>query len=278
MVVHPARRLRGLGLHVAPQPYCQVCFAPQTRTYVARDRSHGLRMTVLVCERCGYVEMPDTERRPRVRAAGPPGVRSRGRTGDRRDRELSMALLAVDVLARPDLSIVLCGHGRSAGNRCVARLPAVARIVGQDVTTISADREFVGDGPPGGERFDVVIAANIVERFSDPHAGFAKIFGLVAPDGMLICSMRVYDNRDLEQQRHRFGSTDASHYTPKSLRRLAAAHSQLVDFRLPAREPRAGKRQRYVIFAQSRTVMDAVSDYFGRHRFAPPDDSAPAMV
>lgn len=278
MVVHPARRLRGLGLHVAPQPYCQVCFAPQTRPYVARDRSHGLRMTVQVCERCGYVEMPDAARRSQIRTVVPGRMRSRGRAADRRDRELGMALLAVDVLARPDLSVLLCGYGRSAGNRCVARLAAVAQVVGQDITAISEDREFVGDGPSGGERFDVVIAADIVERFSDPHAGFAKVFGLVAPDGVLICSLRVYDSRDLGQQRHRFGRTHASHYTPKSLRRLAGAHNQYVDFRLPAREPHAGKRQRYVIFARSQTVMESVSDYFGRHRFAPPDDSAPAMV
>jgi SAM-dependent methyltransferase len=191
---------------------------------------------------------------------------------------MGMALLAVDVLDRPDLSVLLCGYGRSAGNRCVARLGAVAEVIGHDITAISEDREFVGDGPAGGERFDVVIAADIVERFPDPHVGFAKLFGLVAPAGVLICSMRVYDSRDLEQQRHRFGGSHASHYTPKSLRRLAAAHNQLVDFRLPAREPRAGKRQRYVIFARSQTVMDAVSDYFGRHRFAPPDDSAPVVV
>jgi SAM-dependent methyltransferase len=235
-------------------------------------------MTVQVCERCGYVEMPDIERRAHVRTVVSRRRRSRGRAADRQDRELGMALLAVGVLDRPDLSVVICGYGRSAGNRRVARLAAVARVVGQDITAISDDREFVGDGPSGGERFDVVVAADIVERFTDPHAGFAKIFGLVAPDGVLICSMRVYDSHDLEHQRHRFGRTHASHYTPKSLRRLAAAHNQFVDFRLPAREPHAAKRQRYVIFARSQTVMESVSDYFGRHRFAPPDDSAPAVV
>jgi hypothetical protein len=278
MVVHPAHRLRGLGLHIAPQPYCQVCFAPQTRPYVARDRSQGLRMTVRVCERCGYVEMPDTARREKVRAVVTDRMRSRGRAADRRDRELGMAMLAVDVLARPDLSVLLLGYGRSVSNRRVGQLAAVARVIGQDITAIGDDREFVGDGPAGGERFDVVVAADIVERFTDPHAGFAKIFGLVDADGVLICSMRVYDSRDLEHQRHRFGRTHASHYTPKSLRRIAAAHNWSVDFRLPAREPHAGKRQRYVIFARSQTVMEAVSDYFGRHRFAPPDDSAPAMM
>lgn len=278
MVVQPARRLRGLGLHVTPQPYCQVCFAPQTRAYVARDRGHGSRMTVRVCERCGYVEMPDSVRRDQVRAVVPDRTRSRGRAADRRERELGMALLAVDVLARPDLSVLLCGYGRSVGNRRISRLAGVGRVVGQDLTAITDDREFVGDGPAGGERFDVVIAADIVERFTDPHAWFAKIFRLVATDGVLICSMRVYDSRDLEQQRHRFARAHASHYTPKSLRRLASAHNQFVDFRLPPREPRTVKRQRYVIFARSQAVMESVSDYFGRHRFAPPDDSASVVV
>jgi hypothetical protein len=34
------------------------------------------------------------------------------------------------------------------------------------------------------------------------------------------------------------------------------------------------KRLRYVIFSRSDSVMESVSDYFGRHGFAPPGASA----
>jgi 2-polyprenyl-3-methyl-5-hydroxy-6-metoxy-1,4-benzoquinol methylase len=189
-----------------------------------------------------------------------------------------MVRLAVDVLARPGLSVLLCGYQRSAGNPQVARLDAVEQVVSQDITAISDHREFVGSGPAGGERFDIVIAANVIERFEDPHMAFAKIFGLVAPDGVLICSSSVYDKRDLEHQRHQFGRTHVSHYTSKSLRRIADTHDQRVDFRLPSRDRRAGKRKRYVIFSRSPRVMAAVSDYFGQHRFAPPDGSAAEVM
>lgn len=192
----------------------------------------------------------------------------------RGDRELGMTRLAADVLGRADLSVLICGYGGSATNRRVSRLAAVDRVVAEDIATISDQREFVGTGPSGGERFDVVVAADVIERFEDPHMAFAKVFALVAPDGVLICSTSVYDSRDLERQRHHFGRTHVSHYTPKSLRRIADAHNQRVDFRLPSREPRAGKRKRYVIFSRSQCVMDAFSDYFGQHRFAPPDDLA----
>jgi hypothetical protein len=145
-------------------------------------------------------------------------------------------------------------------------------VLAQDVVAISDDREFVGDGPAGGERFDVVVAEAAVERFDDPHIAFAKLFGLLADDGILVCSSRIYTAGDLEQQCHRFAPGQVSHYSPKSLRRIAGAHNLRVDFRHPPRGAAAGRGNRFVIFSRSPDVMDAVSDYFGRNRFAPPDE------
>ena len=188
-----------------------------------------------------------------------------------------MARLALDVLGRPDLTVLVCGYRRTPRRLPTPAVTEVAKVCGQDLATIADEREFVGSGPAGGERYDIVVAADVIECFGDPQMWFAKLFGLVVPDGVLICSASLYDARDLQRRHHHFADGHLSHYTPKTLRRIAHAHDYRVDFRLPAPENRRGKRRRYVIFSRSEQVMDAVSDYFGRHRFAPPDD-APAGV
>src|ERR1700742_846751 len=121
VVVQPARRFR---LRAAPQPYCQVCFAPQTRLYVARERPSGRRISVRECERCGYVELPDNAgydgRSPHDRES-----EGRPRLAHRRERELAMARLAVEILGRAEVSVVVCGYGRSRSNPRLSGLPEV---------------------------------------------------------------------------------------------------------------------------------------------------------
>jgi SAM-dependent methyltransferase len=258
-----ARRLRGVTLRAAPQPYCQVCFGPQTRLRVVRDPESKRKVAARVCPRCGYVELPDNAG---AKPGGTPPSAPRAR--NRRTTELGMVRLAADVLSRDELSVAICGVGPRADNRRVSRLPQVERVAAEDLDAMGDYQEFAGRGYAGGERFDVVVAANVIDRFEDPHVGFAKIFNLVAADGVLICLTSIYDGGDLRKQRRIFTAGRVSYYTPESLRRIAHAHDLRVDFRMPA--PGARRRKRYVIFSRSDGVMESVSDYFGRHRFAPP--------
>jgi SAM-dependent methyltransferase len=233
-----------------------------------RDPESKRKVAARVCPRCGYVELPDNAGAKRLAADA--ASQGEPRTGNRRTMEVGMVRLAADVLSRDALSVAICGVGPRADNRRVSRLPQVERVAAEDLDAIGDYQEFAGRGLAGGERFDVVVAANIIDRFEDPHVGFAKIFNMVAADGLLICLTSIYDGGDLRKQRRIFTAAPVSYYTPESLRRIAHAHDLRVDFRMPAIGARPRKRKRYVIFSRSERVMESVGDYFGRHRFAPP--------
>jgi SAM-dependent methyltransferase len=228
-------------------------------------------MTVQVCGQCGFVDMPDNThdytKATSTNHLG--GGAARLGTEEIPGREFGMAQLGVDVLGRSGLSVLIYGVGRSMDNHHIGGLPDVARVAIGDIMKIRDDGEFVDLGRPATEQFDLVVASEVVEHFEDPKAEFSKLFGFVRPDGMLICSTNIYDGGDLSRQGYIFRRGHVSYYSPEALHTIAAAHGQLVDFRVPLAAAEPGLRKRYVIFARDRQIMAAVRNYFGRHSFAP---------
>ncbi|MBV9871963.1 MAG: hypothetical protein JO214_15210, partial [Frankiaceae bacterium] len=232
-LVHPARRLRGIrGLRAAPQPYCQVCFGPATKLHVLREHHSDRTLAVRTCDRCGYVEIPDRIDDDAAAPIAPVAASLR--------RERAMSKLGVDVLGIPDAAILAVSEHPEA-----------------------LDSEAVED------RYDVVVAADVIDRFGDPLVDFARMFKLLADRGVLICSSTIHDGGALARRRHVFGRGRGSYFTPQSLRRVASVHNVKVDFRLPPPSSKSGARRRYVIFTRSPEVMAAVADYFARNRHAP---------
>jgi SAM-dependent methyltransferase len=135
------------------------------------------------------------------------------------------------------------------------------------VFAVGADPDVLDAASTDRAPFDVVVAADVIEYLSDPRVEFAKIARLVADDGVLICSAAIHDGGPLRHRRIAAGCRSV--FTAQSLRRIGAAHQLLIDFRLPPPSSKAGARRRYVIFSRSDQVMDAVADYFARHRHAP---------
>jgi SAM-dependent methyltransferase len=263
-------RRRGAASEQA-QPPCQVCLATgvtsQRVTNTTLDRSQNVR----VCPTCGYVEMPEnTHDYTTATSTEHLGLAPRCGTEDRPGREYGMAQLGVEVLGGTGLSVMIYGVGRSMDNLHVDKLPAVSRTVIGDIMKIRDDGEFIDISGEATETFDVVVASEVVEHFLDPRVEFAKLFGWVAPGGILICSTNIHDGGNLDHQRYIFGRGHVSYYSPEALRVLAKANDWRVDFRLPlSAAGQAGIRKRYVIFARSAEVMDGVSDFFGRHPYGP---------
>jgi hypothetical protein len=234
LVVDSARRLRGLpGLRAAPQPYCQVCFGPATKLRVLRDPHSARTLAVRICDRCGYVEVPESIDDDEAAPIAPVTASVR--------RERAMSKLGADVLGRPDVSVL----------------------------AISEHPEVLESDQPETGPYDVVVAADVIDRFEDPLVDFAKIFRLLDNRGVLICSSTIHDGGAMSGRRHVFGRGRGSYFTPQSLRRVASVHNVRVDFRLPPPSSKSGSRRRYVIFTRSPDVMAAVTDYFARNRHAP---------
>jgi SAM-dependent methyltransferase len=253
------------------QPPCLVCQAPDPELRLVQNQNLGKEQNVRICGQCGYVQMPEnTHDYTTATSTKNLGLAPRCGTEDRPGREFGMAQLAVEVLGRSGLSVMVYGVGRSMDNQHIDKLREVRRTVIGDIMKIRDDGEFINISGPATESFDVVVASEVIEHFLDPREEFTKLFGWVGEGGILICSTNVHDGGRLDQQRYIFGRGHVSYYSPESLRVIARANGVHVDFRLPVMASETpGQRKRYVIFTRDQATMDAVSDYFGRHAFAP---------
>jgi hypothetical protein len=244
LLVDSARRLRVRPvLRARPQPYCQVCLAPQTRLLPAHDRVSGQTRAVRLCPRCGYVEIPDLEP-----AAAPPAV------GGHR-HEAALTRLAADVLGRGDLS-VLVARAQTDGER--PQLRGVAGVARVDTASIGVDPYPPADLGHGG--YDVVVAADVVGQFRDPHVEFGRLFDRLREGGVLVCSTQIYRGGDLSRDRYLFGPGRASYYSAPAIRRIAAPHQMTADIVRPTGPASRGRRRRHVVFAAAIAATDGSAD------------------
>lgn len=187
-----------------------------------------------------------------------------------------MIEMGLEMLGRPEADVLIYAPGRSVDFVHAAKLPGVREVAVGDVVNVydtpdgPSNSAFVDVRSHTGRRFDLVVASEVVERFTRPHHDFATLFRLVAADGLAVCSTNIYDGGDLSRHNYLFVKGHASYYTPASIERLARAHGMYVDFRLPiAATTYAGPRKRYVLFTRSVDRLMGVARYFGDHVHAP---------
>jgi Methyltransferase domain len=250
---------------------CRVCESADVHRQVVSRPDRKRRLAAVICRQCGHVALPDNlHDYTRSQSTADFGLRPRVGTEEVPGREFGMAQLGVASLHRSDLDVLVYGAGRSLDNLHIGRLPEVASVAIGDVTRVRDGADFVDITKSATRTFDLVIASEVIEHFVLPRDEFPRLFGFVAPLGLLICSTNIFDGGALEEQDYIFRRGHVSYYTPESLRLLAEADGFHVDFRVPiAAIGEAGPRKRYVVFSRSPQVMDAISDYFGRTMFAP---------
>ena len=152
-----------------------------------------------------------------------------------------MAEMAIESLGKNDLTVLVCGPGRSIDYRRIAAHDKVKKVAIADLMKFYDDAEWVDLNAPIKERFDIVICCEVIEHFTDPPSDFKKTLGYVNGDGMLVCSTNIYDGGNLEKQSYLFIRGHTSYYTPKALAHIADENGVYVDSgcpRLP-RRPRA---------------------------------------
>ena len=255
----------------AGKPRCPACGSPDTRRKLVTNRGSGQTAKVRCCRSCGHVKVLNNRHDYTAsESVEDLGVGSRCGTLDTKGREFGMAKLAGEVLARPRLDVLVYGAGRSLDNIHIAKLPRVRRVAIGDIMRVRDEADFVDISQPAKETFDVVIACEVIEHFTNTRKDFAQMFSYVHRAGIVVCSTNIYDGGNLNRQTYIFGRGHVSYYTPTALRRIAKANKMHVDFRLPASATGvAGPRKRYVIFSHSQDVMESLSDYFGSKPYAP---------
>lgn len=253
---------------------CLVCGSRRTRvtTVQRKRRAYDIR----ACDRCGYLSNFDNT----VDYSSFGSVQSfrlspRVGTAEHQGREFHMGRMGVDILDRPGLDVMVFGAGRSLDYQHLAKLPAVGRVVMSDVVELTGEAEFVNIVDGTDQRFDLIIACEVVEHFEDPRSEFARLFDLLATGGLLVCSTNIYDGGGFARHNYLYLRGHVSYYSRDAIVRLARANGLQVDFRTPAIAlAGAGPRKRYLLFTRSPEVLARADDYFADRPYAPSEDVA----
>jgi SAM-dependent methyltransferase len=254
---------------------CLVCGSRRSRskTVERKDRTYEIR----ICQRCQYVSnFTNTVDYTAFESVESFRLTPRVGTAEHRGRESHMAEMGADILQRPGLKVMVFGAGRSLDYRHIAKLPAVERVVMSDVVDLGVDADFINITKGTSERFDLIIACEVVEHFTDPRTEFPRLFKLLTRKGLLVCSTNIYDGRNVANHRYLYSRGHVSYYSPRAIGVIARRSRMRFDFRLPAIVTgTAGPRKRYVLFTRSARNMRQVAEYFGRHAYAPSEDVGP---
>ena len=290
-VRHPRKvlaRLRGQAAAPAPAPVvdegpvppgsCIVCRSDRTRSRTVTVK--GREYPLLICQRCGFVHnATNTVDYTKFKSVEKFELTPRVGTADRPGREFHMARLGVEVLRREGLHVNVFGAGRSLDYQRIRTLPGVERAIVSDVVDLGLDDDFLNIHDGTDQRFDLVIACEVVEHFLDPVTEFGRLLDLLTPEGLLICSTNIRDGGNVAKQSYLYRRGHVSYYAPRTIARIARRHGALFDFRVPEMAvTEGGPRKRYVIFSRSRDVMERVTLWFGGSMYAPsePADAYPA--
>lgn len=276
----PAWAVRAVGrrartswrdVFAAPAERCLVCGSSRNRVFNV-EVPRG-RFAVRVCQRCSYVSNPgNAVDYTAFKSVSKFSLTPRVGTAERPGREYHMAVMATEILGRDKLNVMVFGAGRSLDYQHIAGLQAVRRVVMADVVDWRGEAEFVDITKGTAERFDVIIACEVVEHFTDPRPEFARLLRLLTAEGLLVCSTNIYDRGHPSKHSYLFAPGHTSYYSPAAIATIADQNKMLFDFRMPQYgEPFAvfGRRKRYVLFTRSTDNLLLVARYFGTHPYAP---------
>lgn len=256
-----------------PRPECLVCHSPRLRRVPMTNPRDGRMMTAVCCLVCRYASFPDNHRdySAATNATGlGGGTGARMGTWEEPGREFGMGKLGLQVLARPNASVLVYGAGQSIDNHHIAKLPRAGRVAIGDLVHLRHDAEFINTTELGTDPFDVVVASEVLEHFPDPHRNFANLFSYVKDDGIIVAGTNIRDYLPMTKVMYMWVGGHVSYWSPQALRLIARENEMYLDFRVPrCASGRAGPRKRYVLFSRSRDVMDSVADWFGSHMYAP---------
>jgi SAM-dependent methyltransferase len=267
------RRARAWAPLPGSQRQCLVCGSGKLAGQRIEQRRAGGTLNLVICERCRYVSSPDSSHDYASAATTSGlsgGLAPRCATLDKPGRETGMAKLGLEVLQRPNASVLVYGAGQSLDVHHIAKLPRSGRVAIGDLVELRDDAEFIDINTLSSDPFDVVVASEVLEHFPDPWQNFKNLFSYVKDDGIIIAGTNIRDQTPLDKVAYLSHRGHVSYFSPQSLRIIARAEGMHLDFRFPLIATTFVRPcKRYVIFSRSATVMEGVADWFGSHVYAP---------
>lgn len=270
-------------------PACQQkLLAPEEISCRALCEEQGRRVRFLRCPSCNLVIAPentyDFQSEGDFQQDNRPNEH-RGRIGTHQwpGREFAMGCMGKEILERSGLpcsNILIYGAGLSTDHERLAETFSEIQVKITDLQNFQNASNFVE--PESGERFDLVIACEVIEHFTDIPNDFVKLLSRVQPSGLGIMSTNVSDDSDIAEMQYPFFPGHTAYYSGRSLISIAKGmHDHLhVDFRVPlASLAQLGPRKRYVLMYRNHLIEEGIADYFSRHHMAPSEDAQlPSLI
>lgn len=255
---------------------CVICDAPVRFASTNWHRNKNRMCYIHECAMCGFVHVlrndwDYSEEGFTESSSVGPRVGQEGHQG----REFHMAAMGLDILGRNDVDVLILGSGRSIDWRHISERPEVRSVTTSDLENFNGCDLFVELDARGDRTYDLVLACEVAEHFTEPREHMRQLCDDVSENGLAVLSTNIYDGSDLGKQWYPFIPGHVSYYSPDALIHLAEANDMHVDFRMPKVSiEMAGLRKRYVLMSREKSVMSNANNYFAANRFAPSEDRA----
>ncbi len=223
------------------------------------------QLEFLTCQECGYSFSAQNQKDylKGVRLTSPGSV---PRVGDGMvaGREFYMANGAMNILRlvrEGPFSVLIFGAGLNRDHELIRRLPTVSECALTDLGNFQEHNSFV---PLSGSkrRFDIVVACEVVEHFTEPRQQFGQIIRFMKPNGVIIASTNLKTKSDFSIYPYPFLYGHVSYYTGKALMFLAEQCGLYIDFRTPASKGWVTGTKRYVYMTGSDKIRRGIIERF----------------
>ena len=126
------------------------------------------------------------------------------------------------------------GAGSSLDYQHIAKLPSVNAVVMSDVVDLRGEADFINITDGTSERFDLIIACEVVEHFPDPMTEFPRLFDLL--DQGRAAGLLHQHLRRREPGEAALPLPRGSHVLlqPRSIAEIAQPQQMQFDFRMPS--------------------------------------------
>jgi hypothetical protein len=188
-----------------------------------------------------------------------------------------MGCMARDVLMRAAFepkSILIYGAGLSRDHAWLKKEYPDIRVCICDLANFQQSTAYVP--LESKEQFDIVIACEVVEHFTDIEKDFFLLLSKVSDNGLVVLSTNISDGTAFSELAYPFVPGHTAYYSGRALMLIAKKFNQglEVDFRVPqAALAQLGPRKRYVLIYRDRKVASAIADYFSKNLMAPSEKS-----
>lgn len=258
--------------------FCPVCRSTKITikhiTSIAK-KTKGISFNFIICNLCGFINNPENKYdyiEKGFLVGSMPDTGSRAGDGKLPRREYRIAEMALEIMQRKSFNekpnLLIFGAGLSKDHELISAELKFNNVNITDIGNFQNSEKYIPMN--SSNKFDVIIASEVIEHFTDIDKDFSQLFSKLNEDGLLIAGTNIHDYSSIEKLVYPFSPGHTSYYTGESLFHIAKKFDMKLDFRTPAIGLKSGgPRKRYIFLFKNPIIGEYISYYFANHHLAP---------